>query len=420
VFQLIIHLSRCVPRFFLTSSARRIGSVAIAGALLALLIACGGSGTKAPSGITNRVFVSNQTISTIGGISTGPGGALNIIDASRDRLSSQFQVSGVGATPGRIAVTPDKTKTVVADITLAGFTIVDNTKEVPVSTMLVASVPSDFVLMSDSNTGYAALRNANQVALFDISKAGVTTAITINLPTRVVLSHNGKKLLVFSDQSDSFNVIDTSANTATPISGSGLSRPVYGVFSSDDSKAYILSCGPECGGSSAPSVTVLDVATNTLGTSVPVSAATIGFLNNTSLYVAGTQFNSSSQTGTGLLDIVDVGSMTVSKSGIPVSDGYHNVIAMGSNNKLFIGATTCNEQSNGCLSIVDTSANTAVIEAPKGDVTGFQQIANRNVMYVCEGGELRVYDETMSKEIPDLIDIVGKAYDVKAVDKPTQ
>jgi hypothetical protein len=72
------------------------------------------------------------------------------------------------------------------------------------------------------------------------------------------------------------------------------------------------------------------------------------------------------------------------------------------------------------LSIVDTSANTAVIEAPKGDVTGFQQIANRNVMYVCEGGELRVYDETMSKEIPDLIDIVGKAYDVKAVDKPTQ
>ena len=42
----------------------------------------------------------------------------------------------------------------------------------------------------------------------------------------------------------------------------GFDNPVYAVFSTDDSKAYILSCGFECGGVAA-SVTVLDIASKT-------------------------------------------------------------------------------------------------------------------------------------------------------------
>src|SRR5947207_4884145 len=43
------------------------------------------------------------------------------------------------------------------------------------------------------------------------------------------------------------------------VTGTGLDHPSYAVFSADDSKAYILNCGSECGGTQA-SVSVLDTS----------------------------------------------------------------------------------------------------------------------------------------------------------------
>jgi hypothetical protein len=37
-----------------------------------------------------------------------------------------------------------------------------------------------------------------------------------------------------------------------------------------------------------------------------------------------------------------------------------------------------------------------------------------NQMYVCEGGELLRYD-TSGNQVPTLVDIVGKAFDVRSV-----
>jgi preprotein translocase subunit SecA len=57
------------------------------------------------------------------------------------------------------------------------------------------------------------------------------------------------------------------------------------------------------------------------------------------------------------------------------------------------------------------------VDAPAGDVTGMQPIANRNVAYVIEGGELRVVDTTTGRISTNIfIDIVGQAVDVKEVD----
>ena len=58
----------------------------------------------------------------------------------------------------------------------------------------------------------------------------------------------------------------------------------------------------------------------------------------------------------------------------------------------------------------------APVTAPAGDdVTGIEPIPGRNVVYVCEGGELRIYDTTTAALTANQSDIIGKAVDVRAI-----
>ena len=181
------------------------------------------------------------------------------------------------------------------------------------------------------------------------------------------------------------------------------------VFTDDDSTAYVLNCGPECGGSNA-GMTVLHMNTNTTGARVGLSGATIGLLFGGNLYVAG------SGNGVGTLQAVNTASLVASPP-VNISNGYHNRMELGSNNKLFVGAHGCS--SRGCLTIFDIGAATAVVDTPSGDVTGIAPIAGRNVVYVVEGGELRIFDTTTNAtSTTHFIDIVGQAVDVKEVDAP--
>jgi DNA-binding beta-propeller fold protein YncE len=207
------------------------------------------------------------------------------------------------------------------------------------------------------------------------------------------------------------SVIDTASATKTnSLNFPQFDRPVFAIFTSDDTKAFVFNCGPECGGRQA-SITVLDMASKTPGTQIPVSAATVGLLDGTNLYVAGSQGTA------GKLDIINTSTLSVSKSGVAISDGFHSTIALA-NNKLFVGSQSCSNQTSGCLTIFDTGAQTAVIDAPKGPVTGMQPISGRPIVYVCEGGELRIYNTTTGAEqTSPTIDIVGRAFDVKAIDQ---
>jgi hypothetical protein len=113
---------------------------------------------------------------------------------------------------------------------------------------------------------------------------------------------------------------------------------------------------------------------------------------------------------------------------VVITDGYHNRMQMGSNGQLFIGARGCTNvnvsggEVRGCLSIVNAagsiSQSSVVAPQDNGDVTGMEPIPNRNVVYVCEGGRLRIYDTT-TDQLEKLANgpvIVGQAIDVKVVD----
>jgi hypothetical protein len=417
------------------------------------LVCCGGgsskSTTKPVSGLTTRVFASQS----IASLTASPG--LIIINGETDALA-RAAVIGAGTSPGLMAISPQRATVLVFDSATNNVDVV-NTKTESLAGTIALPGPTTSMIAPTNSAGYAAVPGApligsppGAVEVMDLPNDLISSSISVPSAQTVVSNPSGTELLVFSNDSDAVTVVSPLlVNTSSPVTTmiSGFDRPVYAVFSSDGSTAYVLNCGPECGGTQA-SVQPLSIATLAVGTPVPVDAATIGLLNGSTLYVAGTPATNNPCTGQttaattcGRLDIINLGSMTVTGR-VVITDGYHDRIDISNNAQLFIGSHTCTNIGNvnnvtgevrGCLSIFDTTTpgnTTAIIPPDNGDVTGFQTISrpvetnvgSGSVEYVAEGGNLRVYNTLTDSLLLDqfietgTITIAGQITDVKAVD----
>jgi hypothetical protein len=286
----------------------------------------------------------------------------------------------------------------------------------------------------------------------NFSTNSFTTIAASNAQT-VVSNSQGTELLVFSPDSDAVTVlfpgaaappVDTSCYTNPPnqvctiVLDSRLSRPVNAIVSG--STAYILNCGAQCGGTQQASIAIFDLGSLTVTQTIPVDAATMAYLNGSTLYVVGTPptapansctNQTTAATTCGRLDIVDLSSGTVTSS-VSITDGYHSRMDLTTKGQLFIGSSNCTNIGNvnnptsgeirGCLSIYNISNGSVIFPPDNGDVTGLQGFTTRYVEYVAEGGQLRVYDTTkgillINDFVPQgTIDIVGYVGDVKAID----
>jgi hypothetical protein len=386
--------------------SRRSLSLGLVSAALFSLLSCGGgssSTSTAPvSGFKSRVFLLNSFYGTI-----------IIMDATNDQVAPT--PISVSSGSNLMAESLDKKTTLVASPTTNTITKVDNATETPAGSILLPAYTDSFSVLSDNTTGIAAVRNApitgqstGAVMLLDLTNLNISATIPVPLVHYLSLNAARTKVLAFADNSNSVYVIDTSAKTATAIPG--FDRPVAAVFMPDDTKAYILNCGPECGGNTA-SVTLFDTSNNSVGPTIPVSAATVGLINNGKLYVAGTANN------VGELDVIDTSTNTPTQTGIAISNGYHNRMVMASGNNLYIGAQNCTNQTVGCLSIFPTGSNQAIQSPTLGSVRGIQPLDSRNLVYVSIGGELVIYDTTTNAPRPsNQFDVVGQAGDVKLID----
>jgi hypothetical protein len=121
---------------------------------------------------------------------------------------------------------------------------------------------------------------------------------------------------------------------------------------------------------------------------------------------------------TSTYDAINVANMTrLTANSVAIGDGFHTTMALATNNKLYIGANTCNNTTTGCLSVVDVSANTADPPLPpRGAITSLMSVANRNVMYAIEGGALHIYDTTNDQLQKTQILFSGAVYGVVQVD----
>lgn len=427
---------------------RRIRCVlASALALSGLLLAgCGGgsSPSATTSGIKKRVFLSNSTgsanITPPGGVPIPPG--LQIIDANKDLVSLNTI-----SVPGAAKVVTNGGFTVVIDSNENDVSIVNDSKEQVTQTFGTLDRVMDLTVTPNGGTAFAAVRNPG---ILDVINTSTNAGTALNIPTvsRVVISPNGTKLLAFVDDpqtlgpgvqggfpQNAFFVIDVASSSVTPIARPGgctttapitCDQPFSAVFNGSETKAFILNCGAECGGTagSASVVTVdFSAATPVFGTPITVTAATVGLLNGSNLFVAGTPAGSS----TGSLQVINTGSSTVASS-FTIQDGTHTKMVMASNNRLYVASKACTPVKDattgltrGCLAIFNTSNSALVLPEVNPlrinfDVTGIQPISNRTVVYVVQGGELDIYDTNTDQLTATQITIIGIAVDVVQVD----
>ena len=396
-----------------------------------ILLSCGYSSPSSSGGGTGlkyRAFITNKV---------APAGVY-LINAQTDVHPLTSPISA-GDTPGMMVLTPNRTLTLVisngTQFSVNQLTIINNATESAAGSIALPGFTESIVVSPDGSAAYAAIPTAAVVG----QSPGVVKAISlssgtftgeVDVPSVHYLSidNSGDRILGFSDNSDSVAVITPSnigiGNAVTPVCC--FARPVAAFFSSDDTTAYVVNCGAECGGTQASaqaSVQTLDLTTNppTPGIPVPVPAATVALVNNSTMYLAGTPLPAVSctaqqvQTTCGELTTFDLASMQVVGSPVSITDGYHNRIALGANGRLFIGARTCSQAL--CLSIYNTQTGAVVIPPATGDVTGIEPIAKRTVVYVIQNNSLGIYDTATDKLQPlQITNLIGQFVDVKVVD----
>lgn len=420
------------------------------------LLSCGGyksSGGGTGSGLKDRAFFTENV--SAGSVAAG----VYIVDAQKD-VRPFIAPINAGNAPGMMVLTPNRTQTLVFSSAEDQLTVINNAGESAAGHITLPGFTESFVVSPDSSTAYAAVPTAavvgqspGVVKVISLSSGNFTAEVDIPSVRYLSIGNTGNRILAFSDNSDAVAVITPSnigVGKAVTYVG-GFDRPVAAFFSSDDSSAYVVNCGAECGGATA-SVQQLSLTNNTLGSYVavctsgttPQCAGSVALVDGTTMYLAGTPYSggvpsqactgqTTAATTCGLLTAVDLTSMKVTNSGIVITDGYHNHMALGANGQLFVGARTCTEitlpnltnEVRGCLSIYNTQnvavgsiqPNAVTIPPANGDVTGIQPIAKRTVVYVVQGGSLGIYDTTTDKlQTLQIKSLVGQFVDVKTVD----
>ena len=441
-----------------------------------ILSNCGGYGSNRSnthtSGLHNRVFISDS-------VSGNSPAGVYIIDASRDVYPLGLAPISAGNSPGMMVVTPNRAQTLAFSSTNTQssdnvFSIINNQTESNAAHFALPAYTESFVVSPDSATAYVAIPNATVIGqnpgyILVVNLLQGSASGQINLPSvhYLWMSNGGNRLLAFSDvaarldpscdpsQTPAFVFVitpsDIGINPCPAVPVAGFDHPVQAYFSSDDTTAFIVNCGAECGGTQA-SVQPLNMTNPpTAGVAVSVPAASVQLVQGSTMYLAGTPYvggvpsqpctgQTTQATTCGLLTIFDLATMTYSTP-IVITDGYHNRMAMAANGQLFIGARTCTEivplqsgdEIRGCLSVYN-SLSTQVGSVPpggvlippeNGDATGIQPIAQRTVVYVVQGGSLLIYDVTIdalsfNPNDPDnpgeIFGLIGDFIDVKTVD----
>jgi hypothetical protein len=222
-------------------------------------------------------------------------------------------------------------------------------------------------------------------------------------------------------------------------------RPVKAVFSTDGGTAYVLNCGPECGGNHssvsplpvAPMIFLIGQASGTLPTNAVLTGSTIAtpggasnaLVDSSTMYVAGQQPQQvNGQTlFAGNLTVVNLGNNTAG-SAIPISDGLPggpSRMLEADNNTLWIAMTKCNNgvraatgQPYGCLTMFNTSTDTVTMLEPYlGDATGIAAVTGLGKIYTAEGGQVYIYTTTDGTALDNqYVTVTGTAYDVAYMD----
>ncbi|HEV2133087.1 MAG TPA: hypothetical protein VGR47_02385 [Terracidiphilus sp.] len=254
-------------------------------------------------------------------------------------------------------------------------------------------------------------------------------------------------------QAQSPDHLDATGNYyGTPLA---FDRPQKAVFSTDGSTAYIVNCGPECGGTNAsvsllpvaPMIFTLGLPSGQLPTNSALDApcpstgsatactisipggATNALVDSSTMYVVGQEKMPDGFWG-GHLTVVNLANDTPAAP-VSISDGTPGTpsrMVEGDDNTLWIGMIQCtegerynNNQPYGCLTMYNTSTQkVALLEPYAGDATGVTAVTGLHKVYAAEGGQVYIYSTSDGKALDNqYVTVTGTAWDVAFMDAHT-
>ena len=485
---------------------RSLGKSAIAALAIATALAGCGSTTYfagrqlPPSGLTHRVLIAVQNPSSLAK------GTLTIVDAYYDIRSgyngtpANFSIGSYGgALPSSIQNMPEEQRGAVYGSGDGSFTFINyQTERTAGSTSGLSGTSSSIFATRNGSYVFAANQQSH---LFTVANQSGGGSVSLNLPGvyRVSVNPGGTAVLAFVQNSD-YAYFPVQLTTQQGIAYSGgpstwpkaamdcepqnapswclfqvqspdaldstgtyygqplkFDRPVKAVWSADGSTAYVLNCGPECGGV-ASSYSVLPVApliftlgknsgllpcntapcanseTAAMTTIAIPGGASNALVDSSTMYVVGQR----PQTVNGLtlfggnLTVVNLANNTAS-SPVAISDGQPGSTSRmveADDNTLWIAMTGCTNgvryatnsaTGYGCLTMYNTSTQSVTMLEPYlGDATGIAAVTGLHKIYTAEGGQVYIYSTVDGSTIDNqYVTVTGTAYDVAYMDAVT-
>jgi hypothetical protein len=474
---------------WISASAALAAAVALAG--------CGSTSyfngrTLPPSGLKNRVAIAIQNPSAL------TKGAIAIVDAYYDERTSyngsvtSFSIASYsGALPISIQNMPEEQLGAVYGSGDGSFALIDYANEKVGASVdnLVGNSSSIFITRNKSF-----VFQASQSNYLTIVNRNTNTAVALSLPNvyRVSVNPGGSVALAFAQNSNYVYYPRQLTNAQSLSYASGPSswpkaaidcepqaaptwclfqmqspdstdatgnyygapltfdRPIKAVFSSDGGTAYILNCGPECGGTTAsytpvaisPMLYVTGQASGLLPTTSALASATVAIpggasnalVDSTTMYVVGQapQSVSGSTLYGGHITVVNL-SKNTGTSAASISDGTPGTASRmikADDNTLWIAMTGCTTGVRyatgatggyGCLTMFNTSKNAVTLIEPYiGNATGIAAVEGLHKIYAAIGGQVYIYSTVDGSSIDNqFVMVTGTAYDVVYMDAAT-
>jgi hypothetical protein len=467
-----------------------------AGVALVVAAALAGCGTTTyfagrtlpPSGIANRVLIAIQNPSAFSS------GALQFVDAYYDirfkynsaNTGPAFSIGGYsGNLPLTIQNMPEELSGAVYSSGDGALNMINYAGEKLTGSTSGPNGHSSSIFITRNQTYvFAASQATHELTVVDKSGTSAGT-YSLNLPGvyRVSVNPGGSAALAFAQNSNYVyyprkltaaqstaysggpSTWPTGAMDCEPQNAPGwclfqalspndnqplvFDRPVKAVFSADGGTAYVLNCGPECGGTVssvsplpvAPMIYLIGQQSGVLPTHSALASSTIpipggasnALVSSSTLYVVGQKQMTDGYWG-GYLTVVNLLTNTVAPStgSVPnpasISDGTPGAMSrmlLADDNTLWIGMTQCTngERANnhlpyGCLTMFNTSTNkVSLLEPYIGDATGIAAVTGLHKIYTAEGGQVYIYSTVDGTAIDNqYVTVTGTAYDVAYMD----
>jgi hypothetical protein len=357
-----------------------------------------------PSGLLQRVLAAYTS-------GAGSGG-LEILDGYRDLRSNvqntipRFSISGFSESdPITIINYPEETTGYVYSLNDGALTSINYSKETSSGT--AASFGANTPSATASPNGVTFLGAVEASGQLVMSYGGGTYAFSLPNVDKVVVDQGNTVMLAMVRNSNAlYRIVKLPATNnpvippgsvdcqplllptfcVVPVAGT-YDHPSNAYFSLDGTTAYVLNCGPECGGTTA-SVTFLQMGAldfNTVPTVNPLSAGapsplvslpvpnpvpipggvTTALSDGAYLYLAGQKLQSGGTYNglfAGNLTLLNL-STYIAGAPISISDGTHTRMLFADNNTLWIGSSQCANGVRAATATAQIAAGGATTQA---------------------------------------------------------